>query len=191
MVTGLSTSVLERIVPERAVNVEEFRTIGIVQMFERFSWDKVLDWCEDATPRVYLTTVYEWLASLRFINRDGPANTRQLVGDTGRGQMVMSFEIMNCIARCDSLGIDAYDYYSIDRFFDNKMNTDDPEGMTWSVLPFSDGGAALRSHLSMEGKILQGISLENIKVRFGDRGKIKGPDYRVLHALMFGSPRLS
>ncbi|KAJ0480034.1 hypothetical protein HanOQP8_Chr13g0473011 [Helianthus annuus] len=108
----------------------------------------------------------------------------------GRGQMVMSFETMNCIARFDSLGIDAYDYPSINRFFDNKMNTDDPEGMTRSVLPFSDGGVPLKSHLSVEGKILQDISLENIMVRFGDRGKVKGPNCRVLHALMFGSPML-
>ncbi|MFS7889925.1 hypothetical protein Hanom_Chr00s000005g01612671 [Helianthus anomalus] len=28
-------------------------------------------------------------------------------------------------------------------------------------------------------------------VRFGDRGKDKGPDCRVLHALMFRSPMLS
>ncbi|KAJ0715184.1 hypothetical protein HanPI659440_Chr13g0498171 [Helianthus annuus] len=190
MVTGVSTAVPERIFPERAVNVEEFTMIGIVQMFERLGWERVLDWCEDNAPRRYLTTVCEWLSSLWFLNKDGPANTWQLVGDMGRGQMVMSFETMNCIARFDSLGIDAYDYPSINRFFDNKMNTDDPEGMTRSVLPFSDGGVPLKSHLSVEGKILQGISLENIMVRFGDRGRVKGPNCRVLHALMFGSPML-
>ncbi|KAJ0616231.1 hypothetical protein HanOQP8_Chr02g0076711 [Helianthus annuus] len=106
--------------------------------------------------------------------------------------MVMSsFETMNYIAYFDSLGINAYDYYSTDKFLDNKMNTDDPEGMTRSVFPLSDGRVALRSHLSVEGKILQGISLENIMARFGDRGKVKGPDCWVLHALMFGSPVLS
>ncbi|KAJ0480461.1 hypothetical protein HanIR_Chr13g0631951 [Helianthus annuus] len=41
------------------------------------------------------------------------------------------------------------------------------------------------------GKILQGISLENIMVRFGDRGTVKAPDYRVLHALLYGTPKLS
>ncbi|KAJ0480035.1 hypothetical protein HanRHA438_Chr13g0586771 [Helianthus annuus] len=75
MVTGVSTAVPERIVPERAVNVEEFRMIGIVQMFERLGWERVLDWCEDNAPRIYLTVVCEWLSSLRFLNKDGPANT--------------------------------------------------------------------------------------------------------------------
>ncbi|KAJ0514132.1 hypothetical protein HanHA300_Chr10g0365911 [Helianthus annuus] len=35
MVNGVSTVVPDRVVCERAVNVEEFRKIGIVQMFER------------------------------------------------------------------------------------------------------------------------------------------------------------
>ncbi|KAJ0694064.1 hypothetical protein HanPI659440_Chr15g0604511 [Helianthus annuus] len=64
MVTGVSTSVPERIVCERAVNVEEFRTIGITQRFEELGWERVLDWCEDITSRVYLTTVCEWLSTL-------------------------------------------------------------------------------------------------------------------------------
>ncbi|KAJ0568767.1 hypothetical protein HanHA300_Chr05g0158591 [Helianthus annuus] len=72
MVTGVSTSVPERIVVERAVNVEEFRVIGIIQMFERLGWERVSDWCEDNTSRIYLLEVCEWLASLRFRNKDGP-----------------------------------------------------------------------------------------------------------------------
>ncbi|MFS7916882.1 hypothetical protein Hanom_Chr03g00182581 [Helianthus anomalus] len=120
MVMGVTTAVPERIVPERAVNVEEFRTIGIVQMFERLGWERVLDWCEDNTPRIYFMV-----------------------------------------------------------------------GMAGSVLPFFDGEPPLRSHLSVEGKILQGISLENIMVQFGDRRKVKGSDFWVLHAFMYGSPTLS
>ena len=86
MVTrSVTTSVPERIVPERVVNVEEFRTIGIVQKFERLGWERVLDWCEDATPRIYMEAVCEWLSSLRFVNKDGLPHTWQLVGDTGRG----------------------------------------------------------------------------------------------------------
>ncbi|KAF5821634.1 hypothetical protein HanRHA438_Chr01g0016651 [Helianthus annuus] len=69
------TSIPERVVLERMVNVEEFRTIGIIQMFERLGWERVLDWCEDITPRIYLTAVCEWLASLRFNNKDGPPHT--------------------------------------------------------------------------------------------------------------------
>ncbi|MFS7948214.1 hypothetical protein Hanom_Chr06g00557331 [Helianthus anomalus] len=157
MVTGVTTSVQDRVVPERVVNVEEFRTIGIVQMFERLGWERVLDWCEDNTPRICLTAVCEWLASLRFINKDGLPSTWKLDG----------------------------------LYFDNKTNMDDPEGMIRSVLPYSDGGAPLKSHLSVEGKILQGISLENIMERFGDHGKVKAPDCRVIHALLFGSPTLS
>ncbi|MFS7951222.1 hypothetical protein Hanom_Chr07g00592371 [Helianthus anomalus] len=74
-----------RIVSERTMNVKQFRTIGIIQMFERLGWEIVLDWCEDITPRVYLASVCEWLASLRFENKDGPPHTWKLVGDTRRG----------------------------------------------------------------------------------------------------------
>ncbi|MFS7978323.1 hypothetical protein Hanom_Chr10g00914181 [Helianthus anomalus] len=59
------------------------------------------------------------------------------------------------------------------------------------VLPGSGGLGELRNDLSLEGRILQGISIENVMVRFGDRGKVKAPDCRVLHALLYGTPRLS
>ncbi|KAJ0699744.1 hypothetical protein HanOQP8_Chr10g0359501 [Helianthus annuus] len=57
MVTGVSTSVSDRVVAERAVNVEELRAIGITQMFKRLGWERVLDWCEDNTSRIYLSEV--------------------------------------------------------------------------------------------------------------------------------------
>ncbi|MFS8007541.1 hypothetical protein Hanom_Chr14g01262231 [Helianthus anomalus] len=47
MVTGVSKTVLDRVVCECAVNVEELRTIGITQKFEKIGWERVLDWCED------------------------------------------------------------------------------------------------------------------------------------------------
>ncbi|KAJ0727215.1 hypothetical protein HanPI659440_Chr12g0479241 [Helianthus annuus] len=131
---------------------------------EKLGWERILDWCEDITPQVYLAAVCEWPASLRFVNRDGTVNTWQLVNDVGRNQMIMSFETMNCIARFDSLGADEYSYYNMDQFFDNKMHTADPEGMVGSVIPYSSGEAALRSDLSVEGKIHQPISLENIMI---------------------------
>ncbi|MFS7973649.1 hypothetical protein Hanom_Chr09g00859131 [Helianthus anomalus] len=165
--------------------------IGIVQMFERLGWERVLEWYEDITSRAYLASVCEWLASLRFENEDGPPHTWKLVGATGRGQMVMSFETMNCIACFDLLRDDEYTYYTIDQFLDIKMNAADPGGMGQATLPHSDGGAALRIHLSVEGKILQNISLEDIMVRFGDRGKVKASDCRVIHSLLFGTPKLS
>ncbi|MFS7997435.1 hypothetical protein Hanom_Chr12g01141741 [Helianthus anomalus] len=135
---GVTTFVPERVVSERAVNAEDFPTIGITQKFEGLSWERVLDWCEDITSKVYLVAVCEWLRTLRFVNMDGPAPTWQLIGNIGKNQMVMLFEHMNAISR-----------------------------------------------------ILQGISLENVMVRFGDRGKVKAPDCRVLHSLLYWSPRLS
>ncbi|MFS7930009.1 hypothetical protein Hanom_Chr04g00339111 [Helianthus anomalus] len=72
MVMGVSTSLSDRVVAERLVNVEELRKIGIIQMFERLSWEIVLDWSEDNTSRVYLSEVCEWLASLCFRIKDGP-----------------------------------------------------------------------------------------------------------------------
>ncbi|KAJ0727778.1 hypothetical protein HanOQP8_Chr07g0241621 [Helianthus annuus] len=68
MVNNVTTAVPNRVVCERVVNVEEFRKIGIVQMFERQGWEKVLYWCEDNTSWVYFEEVCEWLASLRFRN---------------------------------------------------------------------------------------------------------------------------
>ncbi|KAM0052662.1 hypothetical protein Hdeb2414_s0007g00250741 [Helianthus debilis subsp. tardiflorus] len=63
--------------------------------------------------------------------------------------------------------------------------------MLASVLPGSGGTGDSRNDLSLMGKILKGISLENVLVRFGDRGKVKAPDCRVLHSLLYGTPRLS
>ncbi|KAF5757001.1 hypothetical protein HanRHA438_Chr17g0831411 [Helianthus annuus] len=72
MVMGVSTSVPDRVVAERAVNVAELRAIGITQMFQHLGWKRVFNWCEDKTYRIYLSEVCEWLASLRFRNKDGP-----------------------------------------------------------------------------------------------------------------------
>ncbi|KAJ0612153.1 hypothetical protein HanHA300_Chr01g0023901 [Helianthus annuus] len=191
MVSGVSTSVPERVVCERAVNVEEFRTIGITQRFEELGWERVLDWFEDITSWVYLVAVCEWLSTLRFANMDGPAPTWQLIGNIGKNQMIMTFEHMNAIARFDSLGVEAYDYYELDHFLDNKTNTTDPDQMLAAVLPGSGGMGESRNDLSLEGRILQGISLENVMVRFRDRRKVKAPDCRVLHALLYRLPRLS
>ncbi|KAM0057805.1 hypothetical protein Hdeb2414_s0005g00162741 [Helianthus debilis subsp. tardiflorus] len=105
--------------------------------------------------------------------------------------MTMSFETINCIAQFDSLGVQAYDYPTIEHFLDNHANDHDPDGMTEVILPYNDGGVAARSHLMVEGKILQGISLENAMVRFGDRGRVRACDCRVIHALFYGTPTLS
>ncbi|KAM0067866.1 hypothetical protein Hdeb2414_s0002g00066321 [Helianthus debilis subsp. tardiflorus] len=191
MVMGVSKPVPDRAVCERTVNVEEFRKIGIVQRFEKIGWERVLDWCDDITTRVYLGAVCEWLSTLRFEHSDGPAPTLPLVGNIGKNQMIMSFEHMNAIARFDSLGIEAYDYYGYDQFLDNKRNEADPPQMLAYVLPGSGGVGDSRNDLSLMGKILQGISLENVMVRFGDRGTVKAPDCRVLHALLYGTPNLS
>ncbi|KAM0036752.1 hypothetical protein Hdeb2414_s0014g00430111 [Helianthus debilis subsp. tardiflorus] len=105
--------------------------------------------------------------------------------------MIMSFEHMNAIARFDSLGVEAYDYYDYDHFLDNKTNTAYPDQMLASIFPGSGGAGKSRNDLSLEGRILQGISIENIMVWFRDRRTVKAPDCRVLHALLYGTPRLS
>ncbi|MFS7967862.1 hypothetical protein Hanom_Chr09g00790731 [Helianthus anomalus] len=68
--------------------------------------------------------------------------------------MTMSFGTINCIARFDSLGVQAYDYPTIEHFLDNHENDHDLDGMTEAILPYNDGGVAARSHLTVEGKIL-------------------------------------
>ncbi|KAF5809243.1 hypothetical protein HanXRQr2_Chr04g0154891 [Helianthus annuus] len=45
--------------------------------------------------------------------------------------------------------------------------------------------------MTVEGRILQGISLENVLVRFGDRGGVRASDCRVVHSLLYGTPTLS
>ncbi|KAF5760081.1 hypothetical protein HanXRQr2_Chr16g0749091 [Helianthus annuus] len=53
---------------ERLVNSEEFQLIGVTQKFERLGWERVLDWVEGATPKVYLKAVIVWLSTLRLEN---------------------------------------------------------------------------------------------------------------------------
>ncbi|KAJ0715131.1 hypothetical protein HanPI659440_Chr13g0497551 [Helianthus annuus] len=72
-----------------------------------------------------------------------------------------------------------------------KANDHDPEGIVESVLPYNDGGVVAKSHFTVEGKIIQGISLENVMVWFGDRGRVRASDCRVIHALVYGTPTLS
>ncbi|KAJ0469997.1 hypothetical protein HanIR_Chr14g0713941 [Helianthus annuus] len=105
--------------------------------------------------------------------------------------MTMSFETMNRIAGFDSLGVQAYDYPSIENFLDNHLNTNDIDQLIDVILPTHPGGDMKRKHMSLEGKILQGISVENILARFGDRGGVRVSDCRVAHALLYGTPTLS
>ncbi|KAJ0707790.1 hypothetical protein HanRHA438_Chr09g0403961 [Helianthus annuus] len=159
-------------------------------MFEHQGWERVLDCCEDNTSRVYLAEVCEWLASLKFRNRNDTPDQWRLVSTTSRGEMTMSFETINCIARY-SLGVQAYDYPNIEHFLDNLANSHDPDKMTEAILPYNDGRAAARSQMTVEGKILEGISLENVLLRFGDRGGVRVSDCRVIHSLLYGTPTLS
>ncbi|KAJ0469998.1 hypothetical protein HanIR_Chr14g0713951 [Helianthus annuus] len=82
MTNGVNTSVPTRVICERTVNVEEFRNIGIVQMFERLGWESVLDWCEDNTHRIYLSEVCEWLSTLKLVNKNESPSQWKLVGKT-------------------------------------------------------------------------------------------------------------
>ncbi|XP_035837089.1 uncharacterized protein LOC118485000 [Helianthus annuus] len=191
MTNEVNTSVPTRVICERTVNVEEFRKIGIVQMFERLGWESVLDWCEDNTHRIYLSEVCEWLSTLKLVNKNESPSQWKLVGKTSRGNMTMSFETMNRIAGFDSLGVQAYDYPSIENFLDNHLNINDTEQLIDIILPTHPGGDMKRKHMSLEGKILQGISVENILARFGDRGGVRVSDCRVVHALLYGTPTLS
>ncbi|MFS8002806.1 hypothetical protein Hanom_Chr13g01206441 [Helianthus anomalus] len=191
MVMGVTNSVPDRAVCECVVNVDEFRTIGSTQRFEDLGWERVLDWCKDITSWVYLAAVCEWLSTLRFVNADGPTPTWQLIGNIGKNRMIMSFQHMNAIDRFDSLGVEAYDYYELDQLLDKKTNAADPDQMLAAVLPGSGDMGESRNDLSLEGRILQGISLENVMVRFEDHRKVKAPDCRVLHSLLYGTPRLS
>ncbi|KAF5765564.1 hypothetical protein HanXRQr2_Chr15g0705211 [Helianthus annuus] len=59
------------------------------------------------------------------------------------------------------------------------------------TLPNYTTGRYDRNHLLCEGKILQNISLENIMVRLGNRGKLRMWDLRILHAVLVGTPKLS
>ncbi|MFS7930008.1 hypothetical protein Hanom_Chr04g00339101 [Helianthus anomalus] len=63
--------------------------------------------------------------------------------------------------------------------------------MVESVLPYNDGGVAAKRHLTVEGKIIEGISLENVMVRFEDRGRVRASNCRVIHALVYRTPTLS
>ncbi|KAF5762332.1 hypothetical protein HanXRQr2_Chr16g0775501 [Helianthus annuus] len=71
------------------------------------------------------------------------------------------------------------------------MNSDDPDQMIAVVLPYNDRGEAKRIQMTIEGKILQGISIENVLVRFGDRGGVRASDCRLVHSLLYGTPTLS
>ena len=119
---------------ERLVDTEEFHQIGITQRFQALGWERALDWMEGATPRVYLTAVTNWLASLKFENKHDHPSRWRLVGDTGRGNMVMSFDTMNRIADFDSLGTDRFTYYAYDSFLSPNTIATDPENMVDIVL---------------------------------------------------------
>ncbi|KAJ0675915.1 hypothetical protein HanRHA438_Chr12g0565361 [Helianthus annuus] len=161
---------------ERLVNAEEFKQIGITQKFERLGWERALDWVEDATSK----------------HADEEPSRWKLKGETSKGLMVMSFQTMNRIANFDSLSEGSYTYYEMRHFWESGVVQTDLSDLVNAILPnYTEGEPYSRAHLSVEGKILQNISLENIMVRFGDRGKLRVWDLRVLHALLYGEPKLS
>ncbi|KAJ0680936.1 hypothetical protein HanPI659440_Chr16g0630081 [Helianthus annuus] len=106
--------------------------------------------------------------------------------------MVMSFQTMNRVANFDSLSEGSYSYYETGHFWEGHVIQTDSIDLVNATLPnYKEGEQYNRVHLSVEAKILQNISLENIMVRLGDRGKLRVWDLRVLHALMYSEPTLS
>ncbi|MFS7997784.1 hypothetical protein Hanom_Chr12g01145991 [Helianthus anomalus] len=145
---------------ERVVNVDKFQGIGITQMFEALGKERMLDLYAENTQQIYLTMVTEGLASLNFENQSSHPSTWKLTCETSYGSMVMNM-------------LQAYS-----------------ENFLSLTLPFHDRGVCEQKHLSLEGKILQNISLENMLIRLGDRGKVRTWDCRVIHSLLYGVPKL-
>ncbi|KAF5759146.1 hypothetical protein HanRHA438_Chr16g0749951 [Helianthus annuus] len=140
---------------ERLVNAEEFRQIGITQKFERLGWERVLDWVEDATPKVYLKKVTEWLATLRLEHADEEPSRWRLKGETSKGTMVMSFQTMNRVANFDSLSEGSYSYNETGHFWEGHVVQTDLIDLVNATLPnYTEGEQYNRVHLSVEGKIL-------------------------------------
>ncbi|KAM0050087.1 hypothetical protein Hdeb2414_s0008g00293531 [Helianthus debilis subsp. tardiflorus] len=140
---------------ERLVNAEEFKQIGITQKFERLGWERIFDWVEDATPKVYLKEVTEWLATLRLEHADEELSRWKLKGETSKGVMVMSFQTMNQIANFDSLSEGSYIYYEIWHLWENNVIQADQSGLVNTTLPnYTEDEQYNRTHLSVEGKIL-------------------------------------
>ncbi|KAF5772057.1 hypothetical protein HanXRQr2_Chr13g0572301 [Helianthus annuus] len=186
------TSPIDKLcVCKRLVNSEELRLIRVKQKFGRIGWERVLDWVEGTTPKVYLKVVTKWLSTLKLENADENSARWRLKGDTSKGTMAMSLQTMNQIANFDSLGEGSYSYYETRLFWEGHVVQADPINLVDATLANYTSGQFNRIHLSVEGKILQNISLENIMVRLGDRGKLLVWDLRVLHALMYGEPKLS
>ncbi|MFS7919040.1 hypothetical protein Hanom_Chr03g00208241 [Helianthus anomalus] len=153
---------------------------------------RVLDWVEDASPKVSLKEVTKWLATLRLEHVDKEPSRWRLKRETSKGVMVMSFQRMNRIANFDSLSEGSYTYYEIRHFWEINVIQTDLSDLVNATLPhYTEDEKYNRTHLSVEGKILQNISLENIMVRLGDRGMLRAWDLRVLHALLYGEPKLS
>ncbi|KAF5772326.1 hypothetical protein HanXRQr2_Chr13g0575581 [Helianthus annuus] len=188
----LANPIDKQCVYERLVNAKEFRQIGITQKFERLGWERVLDWVEDVTPKVYIKEVTEWLAILRLEHADEEPSRWRLKGEISKGTMVMSFQTMNRVTNFDSLSEGSYSTYETRHFWEGHVVQTDPLDLVNATLPNYTGGEQYnRAHLSVEGKILQNIFLENVMVRLGDRGKLRVWDLRVLHMLMYGEPTLS
>ncbi|KAJ0700349.1 hypothetical protein HanOQP8_Chr10g0366791 [Helianthus annuus] len=148
------TNPIDRVcVYERLVNAEEFKQIGITQKFERLGWERVLDWVEDATPKVYLKEVTEWLATLRLEHADEEPSRWKLKGETSKGVMVMSFQTMNRIANFDSLSEGSYTYYEIRHFWESGVVQTDPSDLVNVILPnYTEGEQYNRAHLSLLGE---------------------------------------
>ncbi|KAJ0715437.1 hypothetical protein HanPI659440_Chr13g0501131 [Helianthus annuus] len=100
---------------------------------------------------------------------ENPASWR-LKGDTSKGTMAMSFQTMNQIENFDSLGEGSYSYYETRLFLEGHVVQPNPINLVDATLANYTSGQFNRIHLSVAGKILQNISLENILVRLGDRG---------------------
>ncbi|MFS7917194.1 hypothetical protein Hanom_Chr03g00186221 [Helianthus anomalus] len=99
--------------------------------------------------------------------------------------MVMSFETINQITNFDSLSVNGYYYYDKDQFRQKNTIEVGPQNLISSTLPHYLGGVYDRRHLSLEGKILQNISLENMMVRYGDQGRVRTWDLWVIHSLLY------
>ncbi|MFS7955860.1 hypothetical protein Hanom_Chr07g00647731 [Helianthus anomalus] len=102
---------------------------------------------------------------MRLENADESSVLWRLVGDTTKGSMVMSFNILNRIANFDSLGVGSYYYYDTNLFLHLRLVQADPVNLVELTLPNYTTGEYNWIHLSVEGKILQNISLENVMVR--------------------------
>ncbi|KAK1432991.1 hypothetical protein QVD17_09895 [Tagetes erecta] len=177
---------------ERAIDIEDYETIGLVEKFRRLGWEAALTFRDEGHgDNIPTKAILEWMSTLEKEEGDNPPVTTKLRGWVGKKEMIMSFDTIRTIVNFDSKESNLYEYPDEESICKPAYQNEVDHAILDALFRKNKKGNFITSDLHIMPKLLNPIALCNVIPKLGDKGYIRQTDVRIMYELAAGNRMLS